>query len=105
MITIIIITALICWGFYNATRVVWSPIEQKYTKKEVLWFIKWHGDQLLPYWITKPLYNCPACMGSFWSIVTCAYFGLDVLTDILFIIPAVSGLNYIIGRLFPYSED
>jgi len=105
MIAQILITALICWGIYNATRVTYSLIEQKHTKKEVLWFVKWYGDQWLPYWATNPLYNCPACMGSVWSIITSWYFGIDQLTDLIPIILAVSGLNYIIGRLFPYSEE
>ena len=102
MIIQILITSLICFGIYNATRVKFSLIENKYTQKEILWFIKYYADQYLTEWLRKPLYDCPCCMASFWSIVTSLYFGFSI--ELLIIIPAVSGLNYICSRMFPYSE-
>lgn len=92
MITQILITSLVCFGIFKATR-----------EFMVLHFIKQYGDIHFPKWMRYPLYECTACMGSFWSLVTCLKFGISV--DILLIIPAVSGLNYIIFRMFPYSED
>lgn len=102
MLIQIILTSLWIWGFYYATRVQYSLIELKFTQKEILWFVKWYGDKYLPEWIRKPLYDCPMCMASAHSLVLSLYFGIDL--TILIFIPCVCGLNYIINRMFPYSE-
>lgn len=102
MINQILITSLVCFGIYKATRYSYNRIEDS-EHFEVLGCIKKYGDQHFPTWIQKPLYNCPPCMGSFWSVVTSCYFGFGV--ELLLIIPAVSGLNYILTRLFPYTEE
>lgn len=101
MINHILLTSLICFGVFHATRYEWSVIEGKAIRYEVLGFIKKYGDQWLPLWIRKPLYDCPMCMASFWSVVTSAYFGLEVIADIVPVILAVSGLNYIIFMILP----
>lgn len=108
MMTQIIVTSLVCFGTYKATR--YTTYVEAYRKhgdvtarSEVLGFIKKYGDEHFPLWVRKPLYDCPPCMGSFWSVVTSVYFGFGV--ELLLIIPAVSGLNYILTRLFPYSEE
>jgi len=104
MITQILITSLVCFGIYKATRYkAWMDVNGVQRQYEILGLIKRYGDLYLPSWIRKPLYDCPPCMGSVWSVVTSLYFGFGV--ELLLIIPAVSGLNYILVRLFPYSED
>jgi hypothetical protein len=100
----IILNSFICYGVFYATRYEWSVIENKEVRNEALGFIKKYGDQVLPLWIRKPLYDCPMCMGSFWSVVTSLYFGLEVLADIIPIILATCGLNYIIHKLSPYND-
>lgn len=97
----IILNSFICYGVFHATRYEWSLIENKVTRNEILGFVKKYGDQYLPLWIRKPLYDCPMCMGSFWSIVSAFYFGLEVMTDIVPVIFATCGLNYIFYKLMP----
>lgn len=100
MINQICLTSLICFGFFAATRYTYYPVEQK-EEGQVLGFIKKYGDKHLPLWIRKPLYDCPTCMGSFWTLVTCSYFGLEVLLDIVPMILATSGFNFIIWSILP----
>lgn len=101
MILQILITSLICFGIYKATRYKYYEIEG-IEKTELLGFVKKYGKSL-PSYITKPLYDCPPCMGSFWSIITSFYFGFSI--DLLLIIPATCGLSYILTRLFPYMDE
>ena len=97
----IILNSFLCYGVFYATRYEWSVIEAKETRNEILGFIKKYGDQFLPLWIRKPLYDCPMCMGSVWSILSAAYFGLEVITDIVPIILATCGLNYLLYKILP----
>ena len=71
--------------------------------------VKEHLDTILPATLTKPLYNCPICMSSFWTLifgtVVCVFDLWPVqplsLTStfwqniglILILIPAVAGIN------------
>lgn len=103
MISQIIITGLFIWGIYYATRVKWSDIEQKFTQKEIFWFVKWYGDKWLSEWITKPLYDCPMCMASVHSVALAALF-FGFTWNLLLIIPAVCGFNYVLNRVM-YSEE
>lgn len=100
----IILNSFLCYGVYYATRYEYSLIEKKVTRNEILGFVKKYGDRFLPEFIRKPLYDCPMCMASVWSIVSACYFGLDYFTDIFPIILMTCGLNFIFHRLFPYSE-
>ena len=102
MIYQILLTSLWIWGFYYATRVQYSLIELKFTQKEILWPIKWYGDMYLPEWLRKPLYDCPMCMASAHSLLLSLFFGIDY--TIILIVTMTCGLNYIISRVFPYSE-
>lgn len=104
LLTQIILNSFICYGVYFATRYEYSLIEQAVTRNEILGFIKKYGDLFLPKWIRKPLYDCPMCMASFWSIMSAFYFGLEVMTDIVPVIFATCGLNYIIQKLSPYND-
>ncbi len=36
--------------------------------KMALWWLRYYGDKYLPWYITKPLYDCPLCMGGLHSI-------------------------------------
>jgi hypothetical protein len=102
MIAQILITSLVCFGIYKATRYRYDLINDS-EHSEALGFVKKYGDQHLPIWLRKPLYDCPPCMGSFWSVMTSIYFGFGI--ELLMIIPAVCGMNYILIRLFPYTDD
>lgn len=104
MIAHILITSLICFGVYKTTRYKFYPVEQEEVS-EVFGFVKKYGDIYLPYWLRKPLYDCPPCMASVWSIVSSWYFGLESIGDIVPLALAVCGLNYILLRLFPYTDD
>jgi hypothetical protein len=131
MILQILLNSFIIWGVFYATRYnyvspetlearkkviafckehfhgqnlpLWAT-KDLYPRNEILGFVKKYGDIFLPVWIRKPLYDCPMCMASFWSIMAAVYFGLDKYSDIAPIIFGTCGLNYIFNRLFPYSE-
>lgn len=90
----ILITSFICFGIHKATR-----------QGMILHFIKRDLDNYLPEWVKMPLYECPICMGSFWSIMSSLYFGLETITDIFPMIPAVAGLNYVLMELMPFKLD
>lgn len=54
----------------------------------------------LPEWLYKPLIGCVICMASFWGAAYYFYFvGFDA--GVLFFIPAVSGVNYLVLKLMP----
>lgn len=103
MITQIIVTAFTIWAFYALTRVKFSPIENKFTQKSPLWFIKWYGDKHLPKDVTLLIYDCPKCQAWLWTILTSFVFGFSYLT--ILVATTVCGINYVLLTLFPYSED
>ena len=88
-----IINTLIIFGVYGATR-----------EGMIGHFIKKYLDRHLTKYGTYPLYECPKCMASVWSVLTAFYFGLDCIFDIIPIIIATSGAAYILLRLFPYND-
>ena len=65
-------------------------------------------DTLLPHTLTKPLYNCPICMSSFWTLIFCSLacmfdlLPIDALSSshpfaqnialLLLLIPLVAGI-------------
>ncbi len=71
--------------------------------------VKERLDLLLPHTLTKPLYNCPICMSSFWTLtlgsLCCVYDLMPVpalqhtaslwqsLALLIVLIPAVAGIN------------
>ena len=71
--------------------------------------VKEHLDALLPRALAKPLYDCPICMSSCWTIIfgtiacTCDLLPLPALSPsstwhanfalLLLLIPAVAGIN------------
>lgn len=63
------------------------------------------GDWLLKHigpWLSKPLFSCPVCMSSFWSIVASAYLLLNgyewSVDNWIFLAISTCGLNYIIMK-------
>jgi len=102
MIEQVLITSFIIWAFYALTRVKFSPIENKFTEKAPLWFIKWYGDQYLHPDIQNLIYDCGKCMAWLWTIGLSFYFGFTWSTPLIAL--AVCGLNYVLIRLYPYSE-
>jgi hypothetical protein len=53
----------------------------------------------LPEWVCKPLFSCPVCMASVWSLVFFAVFGLPEWPFIPVVILMVAGLNTVIVSL------
>ena len=104
MIHHIILNSFLCYGIHYATRYEYSLIERKVTRNEILGFIKKYGDLFLPEFIRKPLYDCPMCMASIWSIVSAFFIWHTNLDQLIPTIFWTCGLNYIVNRLFPYSE-
>jgi len=76
LVILLVINAFVVYGFYAITEYRLCNINDLQDKSinkidsensNILWFIAYYGDRLLPYWITKPLYNCPICMSSIWG--------------------------------------
>lgn len=100
----IILNSFLCYGVFYATRYEWSVLEDKATRNEILGFIKKYGDQFLPVWIRKPLYDCPMCMASFWSIISAWFIWYTKFDQLIPTIVWTCGLNYIIHKLSPYND-
>lgn len=91
MIEQIIINCFVCFGIYKAV----SP-------GMILFPVKHYGDLWLPEWVRNPLYDCAICMASVWSLITAFYFGFH--WNLILVIIATAGINYILTRLFPYTD-
>ena len=52
-------------------------------------------DGYLPLWATKPLYNCPTCMASVWTLAYFAVYGHHFMPaiDLVILIPSVAFVN------------
>jgi hypothetical protein len=63
----------------------------------------------LPEWVCKPLFSCPVCMSSVWSLVFLGVFGIPDWEFIPVIILMVAGLNTIIvsqiATIIPDEDD
>lgn len=91
MITLLIINSLYIVGLHLATG------DEMIFSKPALWI-----ETKIPYWMTKPLFNCTTCMASVHSIIpfwymhdpnplNCGYYVLYVF--------ALAGLSTILARL------
>ena len=48
-----------------------------------------------PWWVKKPVFDCPVCMASVWGITFSLF--LPILTiQLLLMVPAIAGLNWLI---------
>jgi hypothetical protein len=103
MIEQIIITSFTIWAFFALTRVKFSVAENKFTQKSPLWFIKWYGDKWIHRDLALLIYDCPKCQAWLWTIITSLIFGFSWIT--ILVATSVCGINYVLLRLFPYSDD
>lgn len=90
MITLLLFNALFIVGLHLATG------EEMIFNKPALWI-----ETKVPYWMTKPLFNCPTCMASVHSILP--YWYCHELTLInagayVFYVFALAGLSTILAR-------
>lgn len=115
LLLLLVFNSLVIWGWYIATsydeEVMTEELKPQMgfiRKRELLivdtnifGFIKKWGDLHIPYWLTKPLYNCPPCMASIHSTYVYWFF-MPFELHSLYIYPiyilALSGLNYIISE-------
>lgn len=91
MITLLIINALYIVGLHLATG------DEMIFSKPALWI-----ETKVPYWVTKPLFNCPTCMASVHSIVPYWYmteFSIDNAIIYVVYVFALAGLSTILARL------
>jgi hypothetical protein len=68
LLLLALINCLIIIGAYEATD--YETKEGKLDREEtgIFGWFAFKGDKILPYTVTKPLWNCPVCMSSVWSI-------------------------------------
>jgi hypothetical protein len=91
MITLLIVNALFIVGLHLATG------EDMIFNKPALWV-----ESKVPYWMTKPLFNCPTCMASVHSIVPYWYMtelSIDNACIYVVYVFALAGLSTILARL------
>lgn len=90
MITLLLFNALYIVGFHLATG------EEMILNKPALWI-----EQKIPYWMTKPLFNCPTCMASVHSIIPYWYgqsFTMEAVIVYIGYVCALAGLSTILAR-------
>ncbi len=62
--------------------------------KNILWFIKFYGDKILPEYWTRPIYSCVVCMSSLWgSILYFTFTDHYNIIQWLVSVVALAGLN------------
>ncbi len=59
----------------------------------------------LPRLMRKPLFECLICMSSFWSVVIWFTTGNPLSWHLIFIIPAVAGLNTLADAFLGFIRD
>ena len=96
-------------GFYIATQFEGSEQfdamhqlgqQYPYDRPEgpmILWWVRWYGSRLLPFYWTKPIYSCLPCMGSVHSLYPTLLF---LSSDFWYLWPVIAlgtvGVNYLI---------
>ena len=115
LLFLLVVNAFVVYGVYAVTEYCLctvKDIEGKPIKKidrensNILWFMAYYGDKLLPYWITKPLYNCPVCMSSIWGLWYWLFHPQEV-TQIkywIFYTLALAGVCWLIGIIWEQKE-
>lgn len=92
MITLLIINALFIVGLHLATG------EEMIFNRPALWI-----ERHVPYWATKPMFNCPTCMASLHSILFYWYtnpeFTLFNIGCYIIYVFALAGLSTILARM------
>lgn len=115
LVILLVINAFVVYGFYAITEYRLcniNDLQNKPIKKvdrdnsNILWFIAYFGDKILPYWITKPLYNCPICMSSIWGLWYWAYYPPEEnqIKFWIFYTLALAGMNWLIGIIWEQKE-
>ena len=128
MITIIIISSLICFGLnycyhyearwaegYLPEDNYFGNVEPMRENREILWFVRFYIGNYINYLfpksyitITKPLFNCVVCMASVygsatywinWYFYTNQDFTYLTVLKWLAVVVATAGLNRIIRNL------
>ena len=75
-------------------------------ESNILWFISFYGDNFLPYWLTKPLWNCPVCMSSVWGLWFWMFHPWQVveIKHWVFYTLALAGICWLIGIIWEQKE-
>jgi hypothetical protein len=115
VILLLTINSLFVIGMYEAMKFSNSDLfdneKDKYLilhgkpkgiEKDILWWVRWYASEF-PWYVRKPLYYCPKCMSSLWSIPVYWYFmplSVDSVIIYLFYIPALAALNVFVTKKF-----
>lgn len=117
IIGLILVCSAASYGFYAATQFtndetfddLDSQMQEGYPKPEpkdrmIFWFVRYYLAPIVGPFYSKPIYKCPACMGSLHSILP-TYLYMSYMnfywTDMLLVWPFVAlatcGVNYCIS--------
>jgi len=99
-LTNIILTSLLCLGVYKAfdEGMVFGGVA-KWIRGPITSNILSNKERKLWMYFTKPLFDCPPCMASFWGLFAFhAFYGLFDWSVIPFIF-CVSGLNWLLSSI------
>lgn len=115
LVLLLIINTFVIYGFHSATEYclcVIKNLQEKPIKKidrensNILWWIAYYGDRLLPYWATKPLYNCPICMSSIWGLWYWRFHPWEQsqISYWIFYTLGLAGMCWLIGVIWEQKE-
>ena len=95
ILTLLVINSFLCRAIFNAA-----------SEGQILYFLPKYLHKL-PDFITKPLYDCPACMASvhWWPYAIFHGLTVDQLKFIPVYILALSGVNVVLNSLINYLEN
>ena len=110
-IGLIAICSLLCFGMYACCQFEEFDSAPKSVKKNwpepgwkmIFWFVRYYIGRHITEFQSKPLYSCPPCMGSVYSVIpTIAFLLYSHISLYWFVLIwpvtalCVAGLNYII---------
>lgn len=85
LLILTLISSAISTGFYTACQFDGDEDYDKFDNKKlwpkptteqvmILWWVRYYGGRVIPYFWTKPLYSCLPCMGSLHSLIPVLVF-------------------------------
>lgn len=106
LVTLLILNAFVVYGFHAATDYKINNGRRDRDSSNILWWISYYGDQFLPYWLTKPLWNCPVCMSSIWGLWFWMFHPWEVgeIKHWVFYTLALAGICWLIGIIWEQKE-
>ncbi len=99
-----LINAFVIIGFHESTAYQQGLKGYSLDDSNLLGFIAYWGDKILPWFFTKPLWNCPLCMSSLWSVWYWVFPRNHDWIEYIFYIFALAGIVHILCVIWEIKE-